>query len=357
MNFRQKALVFIVISPVITIFISLHPSYNLDRMDKSSAIPPLSPRLVQISGTIWLYSAFLENIRYSDNVTVVTVLGIADDAIKKQTFECRIELTAGESVEAAVTVVKIEDKYRLKYDLWKVLCKASVVLKTRPVRVTISSNNSEPVTIPVAREQEFVGQVGCCLAGPLWRDGLGDKGVMDLIGWVEFQRLLGVEKILVYAMRQWGELREVLDHYIREGVMEVTEWNFPISNTYFRYFGQNLIINDCLYRSRDMFNYTIFIDLDETFVPALHDNLTDLLQNLTESKVSAFGLTNRFHHTHWKVPHSSLQSLYPSLTRIPDIQQVVLTHKVRMAVLTITSNHLAYSRTPANGAMARGAST
>ena len=183
----------------------------------------------------------------------------------------------------------------------------------------------------MAGEKGFLGQIGCCLAGPLWRDGLGDKGVMDLIGWVEFQKMLGVEKILVYAMRQGSEIRAVLDHYIKEGVMEVTEWDFPISNTDFRYFGQNLLINDCLYRSRNIFNYTIFIDLDETFVPVLHDNLKDLLENLTESKVSAFGLTNRFHHTHWKVPHSSLQSLYPSLTRIPDIKQVVLTHKVRTA--------------------------
>ena len=88
MNFREQALVFIVISPAIwfIIFISVNPSYNLDRMDQSSAIPPLSPRLVQISGTIWVYSAFLENTRYSDNVTVVTVLGVADQDIKKQTF-------------------------------------------------------------------------------------------------------------------------------------------------------------------------------------------------------------------------------------------------------------------------------
>ena len=281
-----------------TIYISINPSYNLTDTEKPSSIPSLSPRLVQISGSIWLYSAFVENIKYSDNVTGVTVLGVADDDIKRQTIKCRIELGTGESVEATVVVVKIEDKYKLKYDLWKVLCKASVILKTRPVRVTISSNNTETVTIPLAREQEFVGQVGCCLAGPLWRDGAGDKGVMDLIGWVEFQKMLGVEKILVYAMRQGSEIMTVLEHYIREGVMEVTEWDFPLSNTDFRYFGQNLLINDCLYRSRDMFNYTIFIDLDETFVPVIHDNLGHLLENLTESKVSGFGLTNRFHHTH-----------------------------------------------------------
>ena len=248
------------------------------------------------------------------------------DRVKKLPIECIIDVGRGKGLVVPASVSKIEDKYPLKYDLWKVSCKANALLSARPVGVTISVNHSTPVTVPVLGEQEYVGEIGCCLAGPLRR---GDKGVMDLISWVEFQRLLGVDKIFVYAMSLTVEVRDVLEFYIREHVVEVIEWNFPISNRDFRYFGQNLLINDCLYRSRDMFNYTIFIDLDETFVPVLHDNLTDLLENLTKSKVSAFGLTNRFHHTHWKVPHSSLQSLYPSLTRIPDIRQVVLTHKVR----------------------------
>ena len=35
-----------------------------------------------------------------------------------------------------------------------------------------------------------------------------------------------------------------------------------------RYYGQNLLLHDCLYRSRDLFNFTLFSDLDETIVPA-----------------------------------------------------------------------------------------
>ena len=113
---------------------------------------------------------------YSDNVTVVTIFSVADEAIEKHPIECRIDLATGESVVAAVVVHKIEDMYQMKYDLWKVHCKASAMLSTRPVQVTISSNHSMTVTVPVAREQGYVGQVGCCLAGSLWRAGIGDKG-------------------------------------------------------------------------------------------------------------------------------------------------------------------------------------
>ena len=333
MNFKQQAMVFIIISPAIwfVFFISLNPEYKLAMVSKdtyyniTTVTPPIPPQLVQISKTIWVYSAFLENTLYSDNVTVVTVFSVADDAIKKLPIECRIDVGRGKGVVAPVSVSKIEDKYPLKYDLWKVSCKANAVLSARPVGVTISVNHSAPVTVPVLGEHEYVGEIGCCLAGPLRR---GDKGVMDLISWVEFQRLLGVDSIFVYAMSFTVEVREVLEFYVREGVVEVIEWNFPISNRDFRYFGQNLLINDCLYRSRDLFKYTIFIDLDETIVPIIHGNLIDLLTNQTESKVSGFGFHNRFHHTHWRLPHSSLQSLYPSLARIPDIKQAVLTHKV-----------------------------
>ena len=332
MDFRQQALVFIVFTPVIwlSLYIYVSTDYFPIKMDKETFTSQVEPTMLQISETIWVYSAFLENTIYCDNVTVVTVLSVADEAIEHNLIKCRIDLANGESVAAVVAVTKVEDKYRLKYDLWKVFCKAGALLGTRPKQVTIFSNLSEPVTIPVAMKQEYVGLVGCCLSGPLWRQGVGDKGVMDLISWVEFQRMLGIKKILVYAMMQGKEKKEILDYYMREGVVDVTDWNFPINNRDFRYFGQNLLINDCLYRSRDLFNYTVFIDLDETIVPVLHDNLTDLLQNLTENRVSAYGFRNRFHHTHWRLPQSSLKSLYPSLSRIPAIQQAQLTHKVRI---------------------------
>ena len=289
---------------------------------------PIVHHLVQVLESVWVYSAFLEDALYSDNVTVVTVFGVADKAIKNHPIECRIDIDNDIDIVTAVTLEKIEDKYPLKYDLWKIICKANAALRSQPVQVTIAVANITPITVPVTSRQEYVGLIGCCLAGPLRR---GDKGVMDLISWVEFQRMLGVEQILVYAvMSVTSDVKDVLEYYVREGTVRLIEWSFPISNRDFRYFGQNLLINDCLYRSRGLFNYTVFIDLDETIIPILHDSLPDLLANLTDEKVSAFGLTNRFHHTHWRLPQSSLRSLYPSLPRIPDIKQAVLTHKVSM---------------------------
>ena len=35
-----------------------------------------------------------------------------------------------------------------------------------------------------------------------------------------------------------------------------------------RYFGQNLLLHDCLYRSRGLFTFTAVMDMDENIVPA-----------------------------------------------------------------------------------------
>ena len=307
MNFQKQALVFIVLSPLIwlAVLVLVNTKENKEVLINksyksiiSSSPTQLSKNLTKISSTIWVYTAYVDIT--SDNETIVTIFSVADGSIKKQPIECKIDLIRGESIITLVNVVKIEDRYHLKYDLWKVQCNAGSLLSTQPVSVTISSIDFGTVHLSVERKLDYVGKIGCCLAGPLWRSGSGDKGVMDLISWVEFQRLLGVERTIVYAMKQEGDVREVLDHYVREGFVAEIEWNFPISNRDFRYFGQNLLLNDCLYKSRDLFNYTIFIDLDETIVPVSHKNLVDLLDNQTESTISAFGFTNRFHHTHWR---------------------------------------------------------
>ena len=77
------------------------------------------------------------------------------------------------------------------------------------------------------------------------------------------------------------QVRKVLHHYQSLGVLTVHPWKFPLPNSKFRYiqhwgwsqhvsryYGQNLLLHDCLYRSRDLFNFTLFSDLDETIVPA-----------------------------------------------------------------------------------------
>ena len=287
--------------------------------------------MVPLSNSSWLYSAFVESALYTrGNSSVVTVFMVADKiGVKDLAGICQIEFDQEEKINATVGVMKLEDKYPLKYDLWKIHCKADVTFIKHPTKVFIFSIASEAVGLLVEDIPSHMGHVGCCLAGPLWRNGIGDKKPLDLISWVEFQKLLGVSQIILYAMEQQSaEMKAVLDYYERERTLYIIDWSFPIRNKDFRYFGQNLLLHDCLYRSRGLFNYTIYADMDEVIIPSLHPSIPELLNNITASKLSAFGFTNRFHHTHWKLNTSQLRRRFPLHERIPKILPALLTHKV-----------------------------
>ena len=73
--------------------------------------------------------------------------------------------------------------------------------------------------------------------------------------WVEFHRLVGVERFYLYNNRSTDNHREVLAPYLEEGLVELTDWDmFP---------GQMQAYDDCLERHRDDSHWIAFIDLDE----------------------------------------------------------------------------------------------
>jgi glycosyl transferase family 92 len=81
--------------------------------------------------------------------------------------------------------------------------------------------------------------------------------------WIEFHRLVGVERFFLYNNRSTDDHREVLEPYLEEGIVVLHEWPlFP---------GQRQAYNDCLVRHRDDSRWIAIIDLDEfLFSPSGH---------------------------------------------------------------------------------------
>jgi hypothetical protein len=78
--------------------------------------------------------------------------------------------------------------------------------------------------------------------------------------WIEFHRLVGVERFFLYDNGSEDEHREVLAPYL-DGVVELNEWN--------RQPGQLPAYDDCLARHREHARWIAFIDVDEfLFSPA-----------------------------------------------------------------------------------------
>jgi hypothetical protein len=77
----------------------------------------------------------------------------------------------------------------------------------------------------------------------------------SLLEWIEFHRLVGVERFFLYDNESTDAHRELLAPYIESGTVTLTEWHvFP---------GQMAAYEHCLAHHRDDSRWIAFIDLDE----------------------------------------------------------------------------------------------
>jgi glycosyl transferase family 92 len=83
-----------------------------------------------------------------------------------------------------------------------------------------------------------------------------------LAEWIEFHLLMGAERCYLYNNLSTDEHREVLEPYLRDGVVDVIDWpDVP---------GQGSAYRDCLDRHRGETRWIAFLDLDEfLFSPTL----------------------------------------------------------------------------------------
>ncbi len=87
--------------------------------------------------------------------------------------------------------------------------------------------------------------------------------------WVEFHRLVGVERFFLYDHESTDQSRDVLAPYVEDGTVVVHDW--PV------YPGQIEAFNDCVARHRDDSRWIAFIDVDEFVFSPLGRPLPELL--------------------------------------------------------------------------------
>eukprot|EP00475_Leptophrys_vorax_P000550 TRINITY_DN10304_c0_g2_i1.p1 TRINITY_DN10304_c0_g2~~TRINITY_DN10304_c0_g2_i1.p1 ORF type:complete len:485 (+),score=100.58 TRINITY_DN10304_c0_g2_i1:116-1456(+) len=153
----------------------------------------------------------------------------------------------------------------------------------------------------------FEHDLSICLS-PMY----GEDREFSFLQWVEYYKLMGVTKVFAYDFIPSGRLKEFVNHYEKEGFLEVINYqNLPSctkmkeldlslgnfeckdpednekfdkdSYGYVHYFGQLAAIQDCLLRSVGVSKWTAFVDLDEFLVlknQRLYKNLTNYLETV-----------------------------------------------------------------------------
>jgi hypothetical protein len=92
--------------------------------------------------------------------------------------------------------------------------------------------------------------------------------------WIEFHRIVGVERFFLYDNRSEDDHMDVLAPYIDEGVVVHRSWpSFP---------AQLQVFDDCIERHRHDARWIAFIDLDEFLFSPTMRSLPDILRDFEQ---------------------------------------------------------------------------
>jgi hypothetical protein len=93
--------------------------------------------------------------------------------------------------------------------------------------------------------------------------------------WIEFHRLVGVERFFLYDNESVDEHEEVLAPYVERGIVEVNDWPSPPHAV--NHWGLRFAFDDCLVRHRDDSRWIAFIDVDEFLFSPTGRTVPDVL--------------------------------------------------------------------------------
>jgi Glycosyltransferase family 92 len=93
-----------------------------------------------------------------------------------------------------------------------------------------------------------------------------------LAEWIEFHRLIGVERFFLYDNSSGDTSRVVLAPWVRAGVVQVTDASIPLAAG-----GQRVAYADGLERARGRVRWLAFIDIDEFLFSPQRESLAQIL--------------------------------------------------------------------------------
>ena len=294
------------------------------------------------SHEIYFSSAFLDT-RLNQNY--VRVLGVQHKRIN-QTLTCNLRV--------GNRTIKYEATTDLIFPHWPpdslylaafYHCALVNTPSAPPDSVSMCASVGHPcVTIPLTTV--------CVLPDTLRKDiaicGKAYTGQMDagrLVEWVELNRIVGVENIMVYDAQIQGSAQGVLDQY--ESIQVVRRIPFPFQTAiinhsvkhfrltkaeYYSIFQQSALVslNDCLYRFLGQYEYLLIIDYDEIMLPLKEETIFFMAQRQQRSYPNVSGLTfpTVWHFTDFgPVPQ-------PQSTALPKVQLHMMEYIHRTPIST-----------------------
>ncbi|KAG9270288.1 hypothetical protein AMEX_G15221 [Astyanax mexicanus] len=144
------------------------------------------------------------------------------------------------------------------------------------------------------------------------------NNVLQFAQTMEMYKLVGVQHVVIYNTSCGPDLEKILQHYQREGILEIVSW--PVDQFLtpsagwnsqkhpgdLHYYGQLVTLNECVYRHMYQSRYVLLNDIDEIIMPYKHANLPLMMQGLQQKQknVGVFLIENHiFPNTQFEESH------------------------------------------------------
>src|SRR5271154_4495538 len=89
---------------------------------------------------------------------------------------------------------------------------------------------------------------------------------LRLVEWIEFHKIMGVEKFTFYNISMGAEISCLLESY--GDIVDVLPWSTPYTDDGdFGAYGQTMAYQHCRSRYKGISEFLIFVDVDEMIVP------------------------------------------------------------------------------------------
>jgi hypothetical protein len=123
----------------------------------------------------------------------------------------------------------------------------------------------------------------------------------NLQEWIEYHRLAGVEHFWMYNNGSTDNWEEVLDPYIKEGLVEVMYWPTPSPQTSW-VMVQVGAFKDGIQRARGQARWVAVIDIDEFLLPIVDKNIPDCLKKRFSKASAVYVNWRNFGTSHLSLP-------------------------------------------------------
>ena len=130
-----------------------------------------------------------------------------------------------------------------------------------------------------------------CVCAPIYaaEHSAAEHGM--LYHWLRYQKVVGVDHVHMYVDESFvraGDLQnEVIRQAIREGFLSIDFWPKWLNTTEV-FNTQKIAYQDCLHRFQGVYDYAIYIDSDDFFVPLKSKSIKDYLVRWCSGKVGSY---------------------------------------------------------------------